>query len=1329
MPNPKGHRGETSSGYPHGVDWLQVIHLAKSLALKLLLTLLVLTAVVFGLGRLLATQVTDFRTDIEQWATQRLGQPLRIGSLRAGWQGITPQLVLKDVSLLSPQDGAVVLSLSEIRLRLSLFDSLRTARLQLQELRLSGVDILVKRRSDGSVVAAGLEQLSAGQGDASALFLIPSRISLTDSDIYWQNLAIGAAPLHFSNVHAVLTNAGRQHSFSMTLQPPGGGNGHVQLSADITGDLNSPAGWSGDVYFKGQQLALAELLKYRIPEGYRFRRGQADIELWSEWKKGRMHWLGGNAGLQNLELVQLSQENRIANKILQIDRLGGNIRWQYQTDGWDLDIQDIRLERMGLDWPDSRFSIATKFDPQGHLHIRSGADFLRIEDIGAVIRMFPLPDPEFEQALASIRPHSDLHDLRFRYDAGDQHTRWSARGTASSLFTKHWRAIPGVNNLSTRFWANQDQGTLQLEGRDTRLRFPGLFRDPLTLQRLEGLLQWRRQPDGGWLIDTRNLLAGNRDLSTRSRLRLALPADPKQSVFMDLQTDFRDGDARTTSRYLPVGIMSDKVVAWLDRSIESGRVVEGSCLVRGPLRDFPFNETDSGRFEVFFTVDDLRLDYWPGWPALEKIEADVRFLNNGFDTWINSGRLYQTHISNGHARITDLRATSPLELTARADGPLPDVLKLLRESPLSEKFGAGVGQLQAGGGFHLDLDLGIPIKDGSDPQIRGRLSFLDSTLDIKNWQLPISGLRGDLLFDQNGVEAKQIHALIFGNPVDVGIQRSAAGRPSTRILASAALPIRSLAKQFPEPALKSLHGTSDWQLQLDIPNLSAPPHTPVMLQVSSNLLGTAIDQPPPLGKTAAEQREFSVSAAIEDRAGSILHINYGPLINAAVQLHETTGGHTAVASGDIRLGAGRAKLPAQGLEIHAQLEELDLGHWLQFAGTLDASGESSLPRLHKLQARIDRLQAGPVALRQVALDLAHRDRALSGTLSSDRFEGRALVPDAPMQKPLVIELKRLELEHLPGGSAADDPEQQISSPLPTRMPALQLDVEQLQVNGHGMGKLQLHTSRLPNGLELKRLLLSGSSLLETTITGEWVLGSDGGERSSFDLSLKSDDLGRLITTLGYARSIDKAPMEVAGPLFWHGSPWQVNRASLSGQVNLRLEEGRLLQIDSGLGGRAFGLLTIDDNLWRRLTLDFSNLFEKGFSFNKARADIRIADGKAYSDDTKIKGPAARIDFEGWADLAAETLDQNVTVTPRLSSTLPIAGALIVNPAGGAALLLAQQLVGDKVDKVSRVRYRVTGPWADPKVEIIERSEQKIAPQQEAKSSSQTPQPTPFTEGD
>ena len=89
----------------------------------------------------------------------------------------------------------------------------------------------------------------------------------------------------------------------------------------------------------------------------------------------------------------------------------------------------------------------------------------------------------------------------------------------------------------------------------------------------------------------------------------------------------------------------------------------------------------------------------------------------------------------------------------------------------------------------------------------------------------------------------------------------------------------------------------------------------------------------------------------------------------------------------------------------------------------------------------------------------------------------------------------------------------------------------------------------------------------------------------------------------------------------------------------------------------------------------------------------------------------------------------MTVTPRLSSTLPIAGALIVNPVVGAALLLAQQLVGDKVDKVSRVRYRVTGPWADPKVEIIERSEQQIAPQQEAKSSSQTPQPTPFTEGD
>jgi uncharacterized protein YhdP len=59
----------------------------------------------------------------------------------------------------------------------------------------------------------------------------------------------------------------------------------------------------------------------------------------------------------------------------------------------------------------------------------------------------------------------------------------------------------------------------------------------------------------------------------------------------------------------------------------------------------------------------------------------------------------------------------------------------------------------------------------------------------------------------------------------------------------------------------------------------------------------------------------------------------------------------------------------------------------------------------------------------------------------------------------------------------------------------------------------------------------------------------------------------------------------------------------------------------------------------------------------------------------------------------------------MSSGLPLAGALAGGPAVGAALLVAERLLGDKLEKASRFThtyYAVTGPWSDPvftKIEI------------------------------
>jgi uncharacterized protein YhdP len=121
---------------------------------------------------------------------------------------------------------------------------------------------------------------------------------------------------------------------------------------------------------------------------------------------------------------------------------------------------------------------------------------------------------------------------------------------------------------------------------------------------------------------------------------------------------------------------------------------------------------------------------------------------------------------------------------------------------------------------------------------------------------------------------------------------------------------------------------------------------------------------------------------------------------------------------------------------------------------------------------------------------------------------------------------------------------------------------------------------------------------------------------------------------------------------------------------------------------------------RRLSLDFSDIFQKGFSFDRIEGDFILKDGNATTQNLVMDGPAARIEAQGRIGLGARDYDQIVTVNPNVTSSLPVAGAVVGGLGVGAAMLLAQQILEPEIDKATRVKYRVSGPWDNPEVKRI-----------------------------
>lgn len=1271
-----------------------MIHLAKKLARRLWLLLwllIVLSALILSLGRLLTPLAANYRVEIEQLASDALGRAVTIDTVSAEWDGLGPTLVLRQVNLLDPEKRSA-LKIRQIRLQLALVDSLRSLTLKPRLITLSGLRLLIKRRSNDTLAIEGLEEIG-GDGEVGGLFALPSRIRLENSEIYWENQLLGAAPMLFPGVQADLRNSPDRHQLEATLTLPGKPTGKLQLIADIRGNPEQPGQWSGDIYLKGQRLAIASLLRNRIPTGYEIPHGSITLELWSHWQAGHLASVEGSGRLSSLRLLQQGGDDGQPKKVLNIDRLGGAFRWRQQDDGWTLDVRDIDLSRAGFNWPPAAFSLAVRFDEQGQVHLRTGADFIRVQDLAAIIRMFPLPDPTLEEALDNIQPQSDLRNLRFRYQEQGQQAHWSGRGEIDHLDSLPWRHLPGLENLSSRFWFDQDQGTLELDSSQSKILFPGLFRDPLQLEQLQGRLAWQRLEQGGWRIDTKDLQAKNSDITTSTRLSMTFPSDPEASIYMDLQTDFQDGNAVHAHRYYPVGIMPKAVVKWLDRSIVSGRVVSGSALVRGPLHNFPFSQTHDGRFEVFFHTRDLQLDYWPGWPQLTGLTAQVRFLNDSFDTWVTQGAIYDSRLRQAHGHIRELSKGTPFELDGEIDGDLNDVLRLLRESPLAEEFAALTTGIDGSGSSRMSLDLTIPIDGQGGFRLQGSLALRQAQLKLAEWGLSLDRIQGAVQFDQASIRANGIQAMVQGSPLELSVETRTASR-STRITASLPVSAQQLTGRLPEPLLERIQGSSPWTLMLDIPHRSNSDQS-IRFKAGSGLQGLALNLPPPLGKPAALQRQLSISGRLGGTGRQPLQLRYGQLLDVFLQLEKDATGKPGIAAADIRLGGDRAQPPTDdGLTIRGRLKRLDLTQWKGMGGE---SGIGTIPPLQQLQLKINRLSLDGSRIDDLRLDLNRGPQGLAGDIAARRFNGSLLIPQDQQQAPVRMQLKRLDLTFAPDDLPEENEATATRAPDPATLPALELDIDRVRVNNHDFGRLQLISRHVENGLELQALNLN-SKLLQLSATGSWTRPADGNDRTLVDFSLATKSMGDLLSDLGFTHNIDQTPTEIESQLSWDDWPLAFDPSRLNGELSMQLGKGVITKVNPGIG-RILGLLNVTA-LQRRLRLDFSDLVKEGFAFDSIEASFLLEEGDAYSNDFIIKGPSARIDISGRIGLGSEDLDQLVTVTPHISAVLPLAGVIAGGPVGAAAMLLAQGLVGNEFNKASQRQYRITGPWDAPKLEPL-----------------------------
>ena len=85
---------------------------------------IVLMAVLLSLMRLFLPHLTQYQTRIQDWASQALHQPVRIGQMTAAWRGLEPEIKFQQVEILNTQATRVLVKVNELEVGVDILKSL-----------------------------------------------------------------------------------------------------------------------------------------------------------------------------------------------------------------------------------------------------------------------------------------------------------------------------------------------------------------------------------------------------------------------------------------------------------------------------------------------------------------------------------------------------------------------------------------------------------------------------------------------------------------------------------------------------------------------------------------------------------------------------------------------------------------------------------------------------------------------------------------------------------------------------------------------------------------------------------------------------------------------------------------------------------------------------------------------------------------------------------------------------------------------------------------------------------------------------------------------------
>jgi len=1251
--------------------------------LTLALALLVVVAVVVGLGRQFTPAISDYRAAIESRLSSAIGVPVHIERLTGSWAGMTPFFLIESFQLRDPAHPDVtLLQIPRMELRPSLWRSLLALEPRV-DLRIRGLDIHLEQLPDGRVRMRELASLA--QSDPAAarraieLALRQPLLAIEDGRL---ELALQGFPvLQLHHLSLASRNNGSQHRLAGEVhldsvpQP-------VAVNMTLEGD---PVDWRKgrlSIWMGLPSLKLDAWLPKANVAGIGLQEVQGGGEFWLHFVQGQLMAVQSRPSLQRAVF-----SSSLGAHVLQ--NVHGEMGWTRAAGEWHLSAQHLTARLDNVAWPVPTLALHGK-----ERHLSVAASGIDMGAAALLANRLPLPDALAEWLREATPAGQTSVGVELEQGEQDQWQTQQVTARFSQLGVHATTRFPGGSNLAGWAYWTPSMSLLGLDVKNGQLDLRQVFREPVAVDQLQGIVRLRAETDG-WQIESDSLKVKNPDARGHALLRLDIPRDTRISPHLSLLARLTDAKVASVWRYVPWQPAGDGALAWLRHALVAGTVTQGDFLVEGLIHHEKEDE-HSLRQLMRFELKEAGLDYSLGWPALSALDGVVTIDGRHLRVEASRARLLDGTVAHDvRADIPDLRQAR-LAVSGEVQSTGPDLMRLFRESPLRTHTASVAEAIQLEGGLSGHLVLDIPVSHHLPPatHVEVTTQLTGNRLVLPKQGLVADGLQGQVRFStREGLIAESLQGRLLGAPVQARISSTVRGDTLqlVQVDLDGLVTATSLRNWLGGPLWDAFKGESRYQARIRIP--SGP--QPGQLLVTSGLAGMSILLPTPLAK-GVEPLALRYQSSLGGTQ-QLARLQLGKQLNAGLVWREE-GLHAAL----LRLDSTDTGWPSKpGIEIEGRVPLLVWADWEPWVDKFSQDGvasakRSTMPGLTRLDVSARELDAKGWRIRDVKIQVAREAAGWRMGLENNEIAGSLLWPDADAQE-LAIEVDRLTwpLMAMPEANVADGVVSGQSIRRPVRIGVERLQLRNYPEFGSISGQARLLPS--PYGVRVDGLkLVTPIASFDGRLDWQW----RGGDSTRLRGVARCDDAADLLKALRFAPTLQSGQARAEVDLSWPSTPQALTLSKLDGSLSLAIDKGRLLNVNTGTSAsRVFGLVDLD-NLRRRFKGDFSDVLKRGLSFDSVTLSGDVQSGVMPKAVFELEGPSLSAHGEGRLDLAGQQIDQIFTVNVPVSSAVPLAAAVMAGPLVGGAVAAAEMILKKQIQRATVLHYHISGDWDDPEVDRV-----------------------------